>query len=88
MSNEQHGKPGSPNKDHDFNIIVNGRPKKVVDEVQTFDSIAALSGLPTGPDTIFTITYRKGHNEGTLVAGGSVTIENGMIFNVTATDKS
>lgn len=72
----------------EFTIIVNGRPKKVTQDQLSFDEVVALAGLPTGPNIVFTVTYRKGHNEGVLVAGETVNIENGMIFNVTATDKS
>lgn len=51
----------------------------------------AFENPPTGPNIVFTITYRRGHGdkpEGTLVEGGTVRIKDGMIFNVTATDKS
>jgi hypothetical protein len=39
---------------------------------------------------MFTVTYRKaeGGKEGFLVEGESVKAHEGMIFNVTATDKS
>lgn len=72
----------------EFTIIVNGRPRKVAQDQLSFDEIVALAGLPSGPNIVFTVTYRKGHNEGVLVPGDTVNIENGMIFNVTATDKS
>ena len=47
--------------------------------------------VPTGDFIVFTITYRKGHGhkpEGTLLEGQTVKVKEGMIFNVTATDKS
>ena len=75
----------------EVNIIVNGRQKTVTAKELSFEEIVALSGLPTGPNTIFTITYRKGEGhkpEGTLVADEKVKIKDGMIFNVTPTDKS
>ena len=53
--------------------------------------MVTLSGLPSGPNTIFTVTYRRGEGkkpEGTLVDGESVKVKDGMIFNVTATNKS
>jgi len=40
---------------------------------------------------MFTITFRKGPNanpKGTLTEGGSVKVKKGMIFDVTATDRS
>ena len=51
----------------------------------------ALSGLPGGPDIIFTVTYTKGADhrpQGTLVEGQTVKVKDGMIFNVTATNRS
>ena len=79
--------------DQTFTIFVNGR-KKVVNSMElSFSEIVALAfeNPPSGPNIIFTITYRRGprpNPEGTLVEGESVKIKNGMIFNVTATDKS
>lgn len=74
-------------------IIVNGREKIVPkDELTTADLIAlAFENPPTGEFICFTITYRRGHGnkpEGTLAEGESVKPKKGMIFNVTATDKS
>jgi hypothetical protein len=53
-------------------------------------SLAFPAGT-SGANTIYTITYRRGHGqkpEGTLVDGQSVKLKDGMIFNVTPTDKS
>lgn len=78
--------------DKSVTIIVNGRSKVVPKEEMTFDEIVALAdGLPTGPNVIYTVVFRRGDDkkpEGTLVAGESIKVKNGMIFNVTATDKS
>lgn len=76
-----------------FTIIVNGRQKEVTLKELSFDEIVALAfeNLPTGQNVLFTITYRKGESnnpEGSLIKGQSVKIKDGMIFNVTATDKS
>jgi hypothetical protein len=74
-------------------IIVNGREKTVEKGDLTMDEIVQLAfdTPPTGEFVCFTITYRRGQGnkpEGTLEAGGSVKVKKGMIFNVTATDKS
>ena len=73
-----------------FTIIVNGRPKKVTSDELTFDEVVKLAydNPPYGENTAFTVTYRMGDTKGSLVEGGTVEIKNGMIFNVTATDKS
>ena len=78
-------------QDKTFTIVVNGREKVVSTRELSFADIVALAGLPSGPTIVFTVTYRRGHGEkpeGTLVEGDTVKIKDGMIFNVTATDKS
>jgi hypothetical protein len=77
----------------DVTIIVNGEKKTVKTTKLSFDQVVdlAFNPRPEGPNIVFTITYRRGpkeNPEGTLVQGGIVKIKEGMIFNVTATDKS
>ncbi len=80
--------------DHTVTIVVNGEerelPKK--DEL-TYDEVVdlAFNPRPVGDNIEFTITYRRGQGakpEGTLVEGEMVKVKEGMIFNVTPTDKS
>jgi len=74
-------------------VIVNGRKKEAPGRVLTFMQVVALAfdPVPSGPDWVFTVTYRKAArkpHEGTLTEGETVTVRNGTIFNVTATNKS
>jgi hypothetical protein len=72
-------------------IIVNARPHQVAKEKICFADVVALSGLPGGDNVTFTVTYRRGDGhkpEGSLVDGECVPVKDGMIFNVTRTDKS
>ncbi len=88
MSNDKDKDKGDKKN---ITIIVNGREKVVPKEDMTFNEIVALAeGLPSGQFIVYTITYRRGHGnkEGTLVEGETVNVKDGMIFNVTATDKS
>jgi hypothetical protein len=76
-----------------FKIIVNARPKEVTDDEQSFNQIVALAfnPVPTGPNIVFTISYRKGpkeNPEGTMTPGQTVEVKDGMVFDVTSTDKS
>ncbi|MHA6268382.1 multiubiquitin domain-containing protein [Aliiroseovarius sp. CAU 1755] len=84
-------------KDHQekqlVSVIVNGREKTVEKGELTMDEIVQLAfeNPPTGEFVCFTITFRRGQGnkpEGTLEEDGSVKVKKGMIFNVTATDKS
>lgn len=79
--------------DRVFTIIVNTEDKEVTERQQSFDDLVllAFNPLPTGPNVGFTITYRKGpraNHKGSVVEGGSVRIKEGMIFDVTPTDRS
>jgi len=74
-------------------IIVNGREKSVTSKELTFDEVVdlAFDDPQRGPYIVFTITYRRGQGEkpeGSLVEGDTVKVKDGMIFNVTRTDKS
>jgi len=73
-------------------IIVNGREKKVAKDEILFAEVVALAfDTPPANDTLYTVTYKRGYgnkSEGTLVEGQSVKVKDGMIFNVTATNKS
>jgi hypothetical protein len=78
---------------HSYTIVVNGQQKTVEASELSFEQVVALAfdPVPTGPNVMFTITYRRGHGdkpEGTLTEGESVKVKEGMIFDVTATDKS
>jgi hypothetical protein len=74
-------------------IIVNGKEKETPKRVLTFDELVhlAFEKPPSGPNVLFTITYRNGPHKnpaGTLTEGHSVFIKNKMVFNVRHTDKS
>lgn len=94
VENERSKTGSGQGQDKIVTIIVNGRQKDVPkhDDL-TFDELVALAfdNPPQGEFICFTITYRKGSSnkpEGTLPEGDSVKPKEGMIFNVTATDKS
>ncbi|MGD0165608.1 MAG: multiubiquitin domain-containing protein [Candidatus Sulfotelmatobacter sp.] len=76
-----------------YHVIVNGRKKEVSTKTLTFDQVVALAfnPVPSGPNVQFSVTYRKGpkkNPEGTMTEGETVRIKNGMIFDVTETNKS
>lgn len=74
-------------------IIVNGERKEVTEIRLSFDDLVKLAfeNPPSGPNIMFTIVYRKGppkNPKGSLLEDQSVRIRNGMIFDVTPTDRS
>jgi hypothetical protein len=76
-----------------FTIIVNGRKKEVTAKELPYQELLTLAfgnNVPAGPNIVITVTYSKGEGgkHGSLLPGDKVKIKKGMIFNVTATDKS
>lgn len=93
MSDSDKNQAGGAGHDKPFTIIVNAEPKTVTGRELTFEQVVALAfpGNPQGGNWLYTITYRRGEGnkpEGTLAPGESVKLKEGMIFNVTATDRS
>jgi len=88
----------NPNADCDkphqtVTIVVNGRPHEVPKREVSFAEMVdiAFPGQSQGNNICFTITFKRGHGgkpEGTLVEGESVKAKEGMVVNVTRTDKS
>jgi Multiubiquitin len=84
---------GAEDHGHQVTIIVNAREKKWTEKEISFEQVVKLA-FPTpqpGENIVYTVTYRKGEGrkpDGTLTEGESVKVKDGMIFNVTATDKS
>jgi len=76
-----------------FQIVVNGTKHTVSDSTVSFDAVVTIAypEPPAGAQLLFTVGYSRAvapRTTGTLRAGEGVTIKNGTIFNVTATDKS
>ncbi|MFC4943791.1 multiubiquitin domain-containing protein [Pseudonocardia sp. GCM10023141] len=74
-------------------IVINARERTITDKELTFEQLVALAfpSAPTGENVLFTISFRRGHGnkpEGSLLAGETVKIKDGMVFVVSATDKS
>lgn len=90
-SNKNH--PENQGQEKSFTIVVNAEQKTVTTRELTFEQLVQLAfpNNPQGGNWLYTVTYRKGEGnkpEGTLVKGESVKLKDGMVFNVTATDKS
>lgn len=75
-----------------FSIIVNGQQKQFKGETISFEQAVEIAALgPDGPTIVWTVTYKRGHGqkpEGSMVAGDIIKVKEGMVFNVTRTDKS
>ena len=93
MSSDEAPREGGRHE-REVTIIVNGRAKEVSGKELTFEEVVDLAfdgSPPSGDNVVITVTYSKGEDskkEGSLLPGQSVKVKDGMIFNVTATDKS
>lgn len=75
----------------DTKIIVNGREKTVTGHTISFEQVVVLAFGAVDAQTIYTMAYTEGpaaNREGSMVAGTTVHIQKGMIFNVTPTRRS
>ncbi|AEA26492.1 hypothetical protein Psed_4332 [Pseudonocardia dioxanivorans CB1190] len=81
------------NHPREMTIVINARERTVTDKELTFEQLVAMAypSAPTGENVMFTISFRRGHGnkpEGSLLTGETVKIKDGMVFVVSATDKS
>lgn len=80
-------------KTRTYRIYVNGQEKTVTTKFVSYEQIVKLAfpNPPTGQNILFTVGYEDGPHanpSGSLMPGGTVKVKDGMIFNVTPTDKS
>jgi len=72
-------------------VIINGRPREITGQKVSYEEIVKLA-FPTDPanqEVDFTVVYANPHGkDGALVAGQEVHVKEGMVFNVTKTNRS
>lgn len=84
----------SKDKDKTVTIIVNGRQKNWPKNTDiSFDEVVhlAFENPPSGDGVQFTVQFTRGEGHkpsGTLVEGQSVKVKDGMVFDVTSTNRS
>ncbi len=92
LAQNQHFYSAHPHKIEHL-IIVNARRKTVSGRKISFEQIVRLAfpdGPPT-PQTVYTVAFSNGpprNPEGKMVAGQTVKIRDGMVFDVTETSRS
>lgn len=95
MSGPDSGRPNEgashEGQDHKVTVIVNGQRRTVEGDQLSYEQVVRLAFPNVDPNTAYTVTYDKGpkeNREGSMDAGDRVRIQNGMVFNVSATSKS
>jgi hypothetical protein len=75
-------------------IVIDGTEHEWDEKEISYDRVVNLAydgNPPSGENFLITVGYRRGHgdkHEGDLDPGDSVKVKDGMIFDVTATDRS
>ncbi|MBZ5615718.1 MAG: multiubiquitin domain-containing protein [Acidobacteriia bacterium] len=81
-------------QDHkEVTIIVNTREKTWDKKQISYQEVVILAfgSYSNDENVVYTVTYSRGeksHHEGSLVKGESVNVKDGMIFNVSQSNKS
>lgn len=91
---QKHEDASGKHDDKTVTIIVNGRQKEWPQNTEiTYEQVInlAFNPPPSGEGVQISVQYSRGHGNkpaGTLVEGQSVKVKDGMIFDVTATNRS
>lgn len=81
-------------KDKALTIIIDGADHEWDQKEISYEQVVNLAyggNPPTGENMLITVGYRRGpegKHEGDLEPGNSVKVKDGMVFDVTATDRS
>lgn len=80
-------------RDKQYTIILNGRETVVTQHELSYEDLVELAfgSRPSGDAIVYTVAYRRGEGnrpEGSLVAGQTLKVKNGMLIDVTPTDRS
>lgn len=89
MSNINSEQAPGQNKTH--TIVVNARPREVTGPSVSYADVVMLAfpNDASNQDSDFTVAYANPHGkDGTLVAGQEIHVKEGMVFNVTKTNRS
>jgi len=90
LKEDEHFHSGPPKI---YTIYVNGVQIEVTSKTVSFAELTKLAYPipPKGENILYTVSYEDGPHanpQGSMKEGDTVKVKNGMIFNVTATDKS
>lgn len=84
---------GNDKHDKTYEVVINGTPYNLDDEVVTYEALGALAFPGHDPAAIFTVAYKNAiashGGSGTLVTGESVKVKKkGTSFDVRLTTRS
>lgn len=77
--------------DNTVTIYINASAVSFSEKEISFEKVVALAALAVPDNPAYTVNYRKGEDKkpkGSLTAGESVHVKDGMVFDVTVTGRS
>ena len=76
--------------EHEFQIFVNSRPRKVAGPNISFEQVLQLAGINVENQDLglYDVEWVHGNKAGTLTPGQSVPLENGMRFDAGKSNRS
>jgi hypothetical protein len=82
-TNEKH-------QDHEYQIFVQSRPRKVTGPTISFEEVLKLANIETnGQDLgLFDVDWTHGNDKGSLTPGQNVKLQNGMRFDAGKSNRS
>lgn len=91
--NHGKGPTDAPGQNKEYSIIINAKKVTVTGHKINYDTIVSLANItPISTNgLLFVVLYERGNSDnatGSLTQGQDVTIREGMVFHVTATNKS
>ena len=82
----------SRQREKQVTIVINTREHTLEKDEISYEEIVTLAfnPVPTGPNVLITVTYHRAHGNksGELLPDQTVKVKDGMVFDVTATDRS
>lgn len=81
----------APGQNKTATIIINGRPRSVTGKSISYEDVVKLAfpDDPSNQNIDFTVAYANPHGkDGELVSEQEVHVKEGMVFNVTKTNRS
>ena len=73
----------------EYQIFVNSRPRKVAGPTISFSQVLQLAAVdPSQDPALYDVEWVHGNQAGTLTAGQSVQLQNGMRFDVGKSNRS
>lgn len=90
QNNDEHNEE-APGKNKSYTIVINGVQVTTDEHKLTYEGVLALQNLPVDTENPYLVSYARGphgNSKGDLAPGESLVIKDGVVFNVSPSNKS